>query len=552
MKRNTVRLGQRVDALLDGLLANWPIAGGVVAVVAGGELVLLRPFGHADLAAGIPVAPEHRFEIGSISKLFTSILVNQLIDEGAFTLDTEVTALLPWLVLPHGAGAVTVRHLLNHTAGLVSGVDAVPDDFAQAWSVRDTDAAPVPPGEFFHYSNLGFILLGLVVSAVTGLPLADALRRRLLIPAGMTDTLPEVANLDRPSLAVGYTPLRDDAPWLPGRPLVPAAWLEVTAGDGNIASTAADMARFLRLLLGKGELEGTAVLSEESFERITASLAPDGEDILLRGRHQPVLSSRYGLGVNVEETAEGRLLTHGGGMIGYASFLLADLTQGVGVVVLSNADGDSPIAELVAREVHAELRGNAGAPAGLDPAFWAVGQRRNGMVGRFVSDAGAIELGFTEGGELLLSAEGKRCRVLWTLHERFACEHPDFGLFHLSFGSDASGAVWNYGGQQFRREPAAPAGGADDLTPFEGHYRSHSPWFTNFRVFRRGERLYLSAAGGVEAPSEDQELVRLSPNRFRIGADERLPERLSFGPVVDGHSIWASRDGCAYSRTFTR
>ena len=125
------------------------------------------------------------------------------------------------------------------------------------------------------------------------------------------------------------------------------------------------MARFLRVLLGQGKLDGAEVISEESFARIVGNLAPDGEDILLRGRHEPVLSSRYGLGVNVEETAAGRLLTHGGGMVGYASFLLADLANQIGVVVLSNANGDSPIAELIAREVHAEVVGDPGTPTEL-------------------------------------------------------------------------------------------------------------------------------------------------------------------------------------------
>lgn len=543
--------GDRVDAMLDALLANWPIAGGVVAVVAGDEVAMLRPFGHADLASGVPVAPAHRFEIGSISKVFTSLIVNQLIDEGALTLDTEVVELLPWLVLPQGAGAVTVRQLLNHTAGLVSGMDAVPDDLAQAWALRDTAASP--SGEFFHYSNPGFILLGLVVTAVTGLPLSEALRKRILNPVGMMDTLPEVTNLDRPSLAVGYAPLSDDVPWRPGQPLVPASWLEVAAGDGNIASTAADMTRFLRLLLGGGELEGRVVISGEGFARMTGNLAPDGEDILERGRHEPVLSSRYGLGINVEETAAGRLLTHGGGMVGYASFLLADAPRGIGVVVLTNANGDTPIAELVAREVHAEMLGGpvAAVTTELDPAIWDV---REELAGQFVSDTSAIELEFAGDGELVLLGNGKRGRVLWTLHDRFACEHPDFGLFHLSFHSGPAGPAWMYGEQVFLREPPSQEDGPDggDLAPFEGHYRSHSPWFTNFRVFRRGGRLYLSAPGGVEAPSEEQELVRLAPGLFRIGADERLPERLSFGAVVDGHAIWADRDGCVYSRTFTR
>lgn len=86
---------------------------------------------------------------------------------------------------------------------------------------------------------------------------------------------------------------------------------------------------------------------------------------------------------------------------------------------------------------------------------------------------------------------------------------------------------------------------------FCGHYRSYSPWFTNFRVVQRRGALVLIAPGGVEAPAEDVELVQVAPSTFRIGRDVALPERITFGPLINGVAAWADRDGCRYSRAFT-
>jgi hypothetical protein len=84
-----------------------------------------------------------------------------------------------------------------------------------------------------------------------------------------------------------------------------------------------------------------------------------------------------------------------------------------------------------------------------------------------------------------------------------------------------------------------------------GHYRSWSPWYPGFRVVARDGGLVLIASGGVEAPGDDEALVELEPGVFRIGADPWMPERLHVGPVVDGHAVTVTRDGCVYSRHFT-
>ena len=84
-----------------------------------------------------------------------------------------------------------------------------------------------------------------------------------------------------------------------------------------------------------------------------------------------------------------------------------------------------------------------------------------------------------------------------------------------------------------------------------GHYRSYSPWYPTLRIVRRAGQLLLAAPGGVEAPSEEEELVELAPGVFRIGSDPSIPERLTVGPIVDGVAVSVERDGCIYSRTFT-
>lgn len=546
-------IAQRLHGLAEQLTQHWPIPGGIIVAVSRDTVLFERPFGLANIDARIPVGPHHLFEIGSISKVFVGLMVAELAEAGRLDLDAPVTTYLPWFVVASDYPMFTPRHLLHHTSGLVAGADAVPDELGQGWWMRDLRTGSAP-GAMFHYSNIGYILLGLIVTAVAGEAATSFCRSRLLQPMGMTRTIPCVTNADRPLLAVGYAPAFDDRPWVSGDVLAPATWFEVNGADGNIATNGGDFGRFMRMLLNGGSLEGRQIVNPAGFERMTTCLAPDGEPF---AGSADVEDSFYGLGINVETVRGSKCLTHGGGMVGYATFLLADPGNDVAIAVLTNANGDCPGAQFIARLGHAWLTGsdvppppvdlglNSADPIGFDP----------GMLGAFSAyDADGKAVAFTvaaAGNRVTLSSGGTTGNVFRLWSGRYATDHQDFRIFHLAFDHTDGEPVWTYGGFELRRVPAPPVAVDENLRACVGHYRSHSPWFTNFRIVLRGKRLLLVAPGGVEAPSEDVELVELRPGVFRLGLDPRLPERLVIGPMINGKVATVDRDGNRYSRTFT-
>lgn len=539
----------------------WAVPGGAVLAVDKHRELFSYRFGHADVAAGIPVAAHHLFEIGSISKVFNAIAVLQLARRGLIRLDDPVGTVLEWLPDPLRANGITIERLLTHTAGLVASTEALPDELGQVAAFTGP-VSPAAPGTFFHYSNLGFLLLGQAARQVCGRGLDEVVREQILVPLQMNSTIARVTHEDYSRLARGYQPLHDDRPWTPGEPLVVAPWLEVAGSDGNIAATVSDLAIFARMLLGRGTVNDTSILHPDDFDIMIGSTAPDGEDILSLPGVAATESSRYGLGVNVERAGGRTVLSHGGGMVGYASFLLVDLDDEVAVCVVTNANGDSPIAEAIARSVAAELRSPGSVDTeGLTPHWWpaAVAQ---GYAGEFTdesSDSAALEgprsiLVTAEehsGDRVRLTLEwaGGREPLLRTWTRGAVVQAPALAKYSLNYHDDS----WHWGPRTFTRvgTPTAAAPSEADLEPFCGHYRSYSPWYTNFRVVLRRGRLFLIAPGGVEAPTDDAELIAVGDRTFRVGADPRLPERISFGPTVGGVAAWATRDGCRYSRSFT-
>lgn len=548
-------LTDRLSAFVDELTPYWPLVGGAIAVVDRSTTIASFGFGHADREARSIATTDHIFQIGSISKTFVSIVINQLADEGILGLDESITQILPWMEL--GTGEVTVRHLLSHTGGIILGGDGVPDDLAQLWALRHLTRSPEPL-QHFHYSNLGYMLLGQAVRARTGTSLATVMQERIFTPLSMASSLGAMRQSDRARMATGYWPTRDDIPWAPGDPLSPALWFEIDSADGNVASTASDMARFARFLLGDGTFDGTQVLSEAALERITSPAAPGGEDVVQLREGSPVSSSVYGLGINREDIGGNTCLTHGGGMVGFQSFLLVDRTEGIGVVVLTNANGCYPVAQVIARAAHHLARG--GTHVGLPPADSCVSTAFDDVLtsdrwcGEFVTarpEAPSVTVMRTADGRLTIEVEGIRAPLtqMWT--GRFVTSHPKFRDFRWDAGRDHIGPHWIYGPDVYRlvRSPCPLATAQPDAMgqALLGTYRSYSPWYPTFRVFWREGHLVLAAPGGVEAPAEDCTLVPVTGG-WRIGVEEWLPERLAPGPIVDGHMISVWRDGVEYSR----
>ncbi len=552
---------ERIAELGGQLLASFPVVGGVVTVSDREGTLAETSFGYANRESATPASANFAYEIGSISKVLAGLVVARLVTEGRLALDEVVSN-----VLPRISGAVvrsdaTVRDLCNHTAGAIVGSDTLPDDAGEIWYARDARATYVSPARF-HYSNLGYQLLGEVVRSRTGRSLVDLEREWILEPLNMRHARARITHDDRARMAVGYWPARTDQPWVPGAPLSPAPWFESDSASGNALATSSDMVLLAAEILraAGGELRGAhsaTVITPQAYELATTTLAPQGEPFATHDGLLTVGESRYGLGVNVA-TIDGLFcLTHGGGMVGYSTFLIVDCTSGVAVSVLTSANGDCLGAQLLARAVHGEIvrrRRNTSSPSGVDLRCAVVVGRSGELpfseecVGRFTSDRDHTELHVThEGaGSPVTVSTGGRAGGLYRLPSgRFVTDHPQFRRFLLDCPSGTGG--WIYGGTRYARDAPGPPLG-ESSNPLVGRYRSFSPWYPEFRVVERDAKLWLAAPGGTEAPDGDEELVELSPGLYRVGAADWLPERLVVGSIVNGRAVALVRDGCPYSR----
>lgn len=524
-----------LQSSVESVARPWAVPAGAVVVTDRRGVVDEYYFGPRAPGGAEPVGADTLFEIGSISKIVTAMVVLRLAERGLLGLDQPIGDLLGWLAPTLKSPQITVERLLQHSAGILSGVEGMPDPLGQLASADPAPPSGRPPG--FHYSNFGFLLLGAAAATAAGESLPDLARRLVLGPAGMEGALAAITDADRPALAVGTQPLRTGVPWWPGDPLEVAPWLELDGADGNVAASGRQLAALGRLLLNRGE----GVLAPQTFEAMVGRTGPGGEPLLnVQGLARSV-QSRYGLGVNTEFQDGRTLLSHGGGMVGYASFLLADPDAGRAVAVTSLANGDSPVAEAIARAVL------AGAEPDLDPAHWASGGEgraravQPGMTGRF----GPLSVQARARGEwveLTATLDGVRSPLRWGWGDRVRAELPGTELYGLTF----TGRSWACGGTVFGEEQPERA----DLRPWCGHFRSYTPWFPHFRVVQRSGRLLLTTPGGVESPGEEAELVPVGDGRFCIGSADAA-ERIRFGGIVGGLAQWADRDGCRYSRSFT-
>lgn len=536
------------------LPGQWPFTGGILGVVTrdgvASHVAFGRDFVQKDITEQTP------FLIGSISKFFTGLMIADLIEKGRCDPDRPASDILPWLKIGSDYPEPSLRHLLHHTGGLVKGADDPPDETAQCWSLRDSKTAS-QPGTFFHYSNLGFNILGLAISRMTGTHATDHAQKTLLSPLGMADAAARLDSATRARVASGSQPARDDIPWRPGLALAAAPWVEAEGGDGSIAASSRDMTRLMTALLNDGRIDRVQAISAAALLRATTDIGHEGEGNVEGFGGLPVSQSHYGYGINVE-TAGGHLcLTHGGGMVGHSSFLLVDRTAGLGICVLTNANGCYAVGETLARHAHAALVTGIVPEARLDLAFGTdCADYDTSMLGRFTSDQSgasgpdAIEI-FEENRRLFLRAEGVTANIWRSWGSRMITDHPMMERFHLTFdGADA--AQWTFGGRVY----AVENGPSSEIRTRETHthaglvgrYRSYSPWCPTFRIVLREAKLWLISPGGVEGPDPDMELVAIGDGIFRIGADPRLPERLLIGPLCDGRPVTVYRDSCRYSR----
>jgi D-alanyl-D-alanine carboxypeptidase len=536
----------RLDSFIEQRMHADNTPGVALALTDRGHLLHVATYGLADIADRVPVTPATLFEIGSISKSFTAIALLQLREAGRVDLHAPVTKYLPWFHVRSSYEPITLHHLLSHTAAIIMGTDFTTEARYEVWALRDTDAT-APPGTTFHYSSVGYKALGLVLEELAGRTYGQIIQERILDPLGMAATVPVITHEARRRMVTGYEPLYDDRPYHPGQPLAPATWFETGTADGSIAATAADMAVYLRMLLNRGQVPQVCILTEESFGLMTQRI------IRLPGSSESP-ASFYGYGLDVGQDGGHTIIGHEGGMVGHYSAMLADLDDGLGVVVLTNGPGaPAEMARFALKLLRATHHGETLPPP---PAVPDPGRIENAAdyAGRYTSSTRTFTL--VAEGEWLAIHEGATSVPLEQHSEdAFYALHPDLSRFLLRFGRQQGQVVEACHGADW----CARDGFAEPVTfeypaeweAYPGHYRSHNPWHSNFRVVLRRVVPGKGSLLLIEPWGEEQVLVPLGGPTFRIGDDERSPERLRFDTVLDGQAIRANLSGCDYYRTFT-
>jgi len=184
---------------------------GTVLVAERGEVIYERAIGYANREWSIPNALDTRFRIASLSKQFTKVLVMQLVEEGKLSLDGTIATYLPDYTGP-GAEQITINLLLTHRSGIVGesavqNLERIERDYFTHEDMLELISGYEllsEPGTQWTYSNFGYYLLGVIIERVSGRTYAELLQERICIPAGMTDTFPEVTSDIIERRASGY------------------------------------------------------------------------------------------------------------------------------------------------------------------------------------------------------------------------------------------------------------------------------------------------------------------------------------------------------------
>ncbi len=314
-------MGESVDALMRDYQGDVP--GASVLVIENGQSVVSRSYGYADLEKRTAASPHTNYRLASVSKQFTAASILLLAQDGKLGLDDPVRNWLP--SLPASADAVTLKHLLTHTSGLIDYEDAMPQDATENQQVHDADVLRLletqnrtyfAPGSGYSYSNSGYALLALIVEKASGKRYAAFLHDRIFVPLGMKHTVAyEKGVSEVADRAYGYSLI--DGRWRRTDQSSTSAVL----GDGGIYSSIDDLAQW------DAALYDDRLLDAES-RKLAATPWTKTDD--------PTVEYGYGWRIT------GASQWHSGETIGFRNVIVRYPQARLTVVVLTNRDDPEP------------------------------------------------------------------------------------------------------------------------------------------------------------------------------------------------------------------
>lgn len=317
-----------IEKLTAELMDEGDIPGLSLVIIRPNQPVYIRSFGYADLEKKIPVTPQTRFEICSLTKAFTALAAVKLEQDGLLKLDAHIADYFPGFHGVHEGKSysITIRQALNHTSGVPANtLSLIPEgnaDNALPEIVKNLNGVELnePPGVEFEYANTNYDLVGAVIEKVSGKRFEDYLKESVFIPLGMTRTqiglnpgwqAPEKAK----GYKIGFYDEREfDAPFFRGN-----------APAGYISSSAEDMGKWLQFQMG---------LTDSPLYSLAQKTHIPDRNVMPRRNF-----ASYGLGWNIHSYA-GVMLEHGGMNPNYSSYISFRPDEKMGIVLLSNSNSE--------------------------------------------------------------------------------------------------------------------------------------------------------------------------------------------------------------------
>jgi CubicO group peptidase (beta-lactamase class C family) len=316
----------RADSLVLAYLAESKAPSAAFAVIRGKDTLAYGAHGVADMAGARSATPANIYEIGSITKQFTSAAIMKLVEQGKVKLDDDMSKYIPQF--PLQGKKVSIRQLLNHTSGIHSYTSS--EAWQKTWDDKLSpdaiinfvakDTFDFAPGAGYRYNNTGYVMLGMVIEKVTGQKYADYLTAQFFKPLGLTHTSYCPSRTTDATFAKGYSKNASGV-------AAPAKFLDLSHpfSAGALCSTVGDLVKWQRALTsGK-------VVSPASFKMM---ITPD---TLTTGRR-----INYGFGLVPGMVAGHQTVSHGGGIPGFTTSGMYVPDDTLSVVVFTNWDGAAP------------------------------------------------------------------------------------------------------------------------------------------------------------------------------------------------------------------
>lgn len=330
-----------LDAMIKEWMTSVDVPGVAVGVIAGGK-EYVAGFGVTNVDHPLPVDADTLFQLGSIAKTYTGTIMMRLVDQGLVDLDAPVRAYLPEFRVADDAvsAAVTVRQLLNHSAGWLGDVfnDTGIGEDAIARFVAELAENPqiAPLGQFFSYNNAAVIVAGRLIEVVTGQTYLAALTEQVLAPLGLERTFLYPEQIMTEAFAVGHTEAPGAAE---GEVVVAKPWAlpGAAAPVGSHIASIRELMRYTRFHLGDGmSQDGAAVLSPAAMAAFRTPTVPGGAvgDIVVNG---------VGVSWFLRDLDGIQAQQHGGSTTGQEASLLLVPERNFAIGILTNAEAGAAL-----------------------------------------------------------------------------------------------------------------------------------------------------------------------------------------------------------------